>query len=154
VARRGIAQPSVAGNVVSTGGGEFRWGAYLSTKDFIDDAIAEAVERILQSIGSDSEPELALVFVSSAYGSQYERIVPTLRELVPSLKCIYGSSVRRRPPPPPPAAPGGPAAARARAGSFIPAGIRGGLARLPPPPAAPAPTLAARRRRRGTAWWA
>jgi hypothetical protein len=87
--------------VVSTGHGDYSWGSFLSSSEVVDVAIAECVDAILQSIGRDAQPELALVFVSSAYGAQYERIIPALRELVPSLKCVYGCSVswpRRRGP--------------------------------------------------------
>ncbi len=81
---------------MATRPGEFRWGSFLSQKEFVDDAIAEAVSSILQNIGKDSQPNIAIVFVSSAYGQQYDRVVPALRELVPSLQCVYGSSVSCR----------------------------------------------------------
>jgi hypothetical protein len=81
------------GSAATTRPGEFRWGSFLSRKEFIDDAVAEAVSSILLNIGKDAQPNIALVFVSSAYGQQYDRVVPALRELVPSLQCIYGCSV-------------------------------------------------------------
>lgn len=94
--RQGVCRSTtslLAGSAATTRPGEFRWGSFLSRKEFIDDAVAEAVSSILQNIGKDAQPNIALVFVSSAYGQQYDRVVPALRELVPSLQCIYGCSV-------------------------------------------------------------
>ena len=94
------AQPSAAqGTIVRTPGStaEIRWGSYLSKSPSLPDAVNEAVDRILESIGRDSQPELALVFVSSVYGPDFESVVPMLRERLPSLKSVFGCSVSGAP---------------------------------------------------------
>jgi small ligand-binding sensory domain FIST len=69
-----------------------RWGSYVSSLPILELAAKEAVDTILGSIGRDSKPELAVVFVTSSLGSEFDQVVPTLRELVPSLKHIIGCS--------------------------------------------------------------
>ena len=48
---------------------------------------------------SSPEPELAIVFVSAAFGSDFDRLVPLLRERLPSLKHVFGCSVGAAGPP-------------------------------------------------------
>ncbi len=55
----------------------------------------EAVQQVMQAIGEDAKPQLALVFVSSVHGSKFEQVVPLLRAKLPSLKTIFGCSVSR-----------------------------------------------------------
>ncbi len=43
---------------------------------------------------SDPQPELAIVFVSAAFGPDFDRLVTLLRERLPSLKHVFGCSVR------------------------------------------------------------
>lgn len=87
------AAPSLATVVKGGSGQEIRWGSYLSVKPKLEAAIEEAVEKILGSIGTDSQPELAIVFVSSVHGPSFDDVVPLLRQRVPSLKHIFGCSV-------------------------------------------------------------
>lgn len=88
-------QPYAVGTVVRPPGAqnEIRWGSYVSTKEDLPDAIEEAVDRIMGSIGNDSQPELAIVFVSSTHGPDYSTVVPLLRKRLPSLKHVFGCSV-------------------------------------------------------------
>ena len=64
----------------------------MSSLPILELAAKEAVDTIMNSIGKDSRPELAIVFVTSSLGSEFDQVVPTLRELVPSLKHIIGCS--------------------------------------------------------------
>lgn len=50
------------------------------------------METILGSIGPDATPQLAIIFITSALGSEFDQVVPIIRELVPSLKHIIGCS--------------------------------------------------------------
>lgn len=89
-------QPLSTGTVVKTTTSEIRWGSCIVKQDTcnLPAAVNEAVKNILDSIGHDSEPELAMVFISSVYGQEFEDLVPLLREKIPSLKHIFGCSVR------------------------------------------------------------
>jgi hypothetical protein len=78
---------------VPEAGSEIRWGSFLSTEESLEAAVDEAVRTIKDSIGEDAKPELALVFVSSLHGEEFDRVVPLLRERVPSLRHIFGCSV-------------------------------------------------------------
>lgn len=53
----------------------------------------EAVAKIMGSIGADSLPEMALVFVSASHEDDFDHLVPLLRKRLPSLKNIFGCSV-------------------------------------------------------------
>lgn len=78
----------------SNGSSDFRWGSFLSSLPTVPDAVAEAVQATIASIGPDAQPQLAIVFVTSEYSAQFDLVVPTLRQLLPSLKHIIGCSVR------------------------------------------------------------
>lgn len=100
VARRGIRllssatpQQLATGAVVRTSVAEIRWGSFVSRLPVLELAAKEAVSSILASIGTDSQPELAIVFVTSAMGAEFDMVVPVLRQLVPSLKNIIGCTV-------------------------------------------------------------
>ncbi len=86
-------QPALTGSKVKTPAREIRWGSFVSKQLLLAAAIDEAVADIMESIGQDSEPELAIVFVTSTFGPEFEQLVPTLRAKVPSLKHIFGCSV-------------------------------------------------------------
>jgi len=57
-----------------------QWASALSTRPSLEAAIAEACERVRQQV---SAPEVGFLFVSSGYASEYERVVPLLREYLP-----------------------------------------------------------------------
>jgi hypothetical protein len=83
---------------VPEAGAEIRWGSFLSKEEDLEAAVDEAVRAIQDSIGEDVKPELALVFVSSLHGEEFDRVVPLLRKRVPSLRHIFGCSVRSQAP--------------------------------------------------------
>ncbi len=90
------AQAQSVGTVVKQPGAdkEVRWGSALSRATTLSEAMDEAVGSILGSIGRDSKPDLAIVFASSVHGEEFEQLVPMLRERVPSLRTVFGCSVR------------------------------------------------------------
>lgn len=70
-----------------------QWGSFLSKRSRLEDAVDECVKRIMKSSGPGAAPTLAIVFISAAFGSDFEDVVPLLREKVPSLKHVVGCSV-------------------------------------------------------------
>lgn len=85
------------GCVVQSGGQTFRWGSFLSRGSDLPAAVAEATAAILGQIGgTDANPDLALVFASNQMSEGIEELVPLLRTAVPSLRCVYGCTVRGR----------------------------------------------------------
>lgn len=73
--------------------GSFQWSSNVSRRINLDLAIEEAVAGALSSKAAGWEPELAIVFLSSAYVAEYDQLVQLLRQRVPSLKHIFGSTV-------------------------------------------------------------
>jgi hypothetical protein len=93
-----VAGGATTGSIVqmpNNPGQEIKWGCYLSRNKSLRPAIREAVSKVLDSLGGAAvQPSLALVFVSSVHGAEFEQVIPILRELVPSLKHVFGCSVR------------------------------------------------------------
>lgn len=69
------------------------WANALSTRPSLEVAVAEVVDRAQQSLAAS--PDLALVFISSAYASEYSRLMPLLQERlsVPALIGCGGSGI-------------------------------------------------------------
>lgn len=67
----------------------------------MEDAVDSALEAARQSLkqqqqqqqggSADVQPTLAMVFVSSAFAEEYERIVELIKQRVPSIKHVSGS---------------------------------------------------------------
>lgn len=55
-------------------------------------AVEEAIEGARAGHPEDWEPELAIVFLSSAYVAEYRSLVDLLRSKLPSLRIITGST--------------------------------------------------------------
>lgn len=70
------------------------WSCCVSRRINLELAVEEAVAGALRE-APQQQPELAIVFVSSAYTAEYSSVVEQLRAAVPSLTYIVGSSVRR-----------------------------------------------------------
>jgi small ligand-binding sensory domain FIST len=70
-----------------------QWANALSTRPSLEAAVAEVVDRLQQSLTAD--PDLGLVFISSAYASEYSRVMPLLqaRLSVPVLIGCGGSGI-------------------------------------------------------------
>lgn len=61
----------------------------------VEEAVAEAVRQALAAPGwpAGAEPSLAFVFVTSSFQRFYDRVLPLLRERLPSLENMVGCSV-------------------------------------------------------------
>ncbi|NEO31567.1 MAG: hypothetical protein F6K36_14255 [Symploca sp. SIO3C6] len=55
-----------------------KWVNALSTRPSLEAAVAEVVECVLKSLPTPAD--LGLVFISSAYASEYSRVIPLLKE--------------------------------------------------------------------------
>ncbi|NEP01807.1 MAG: hypothetical protein F6K58_24750 [Symploca sp. SIO2E9] len=55
-----------------------KWANALSTRPSLEAAVAEVVESVLKSLPMPAD--LGLVFISSAYASEYSRVIPLLKE--------------------------------------------------------------------------
>ncbi len=60
---------------------QLQWTNVLSTRPSLEAAVAEVVDRVQQSLYGT--PDLGLVFISSAYTSEYPRLMPLLLEKLP-----------------------------------------------------------------------
>ncbi len=60
---------------------QIQWVNALSTRPSLEAAIAEVVATVQQSLSTT--PDLGIVFISSAYASEYPRLVPLLLEQLP-----------------------------------------------------------------------
>lgn len=58
-----------------------RWANYLSTRPSLEAAVKEVVEKSLESL--QTKAHLGLVFISSAFTSEYPRLMPLLQEQLP-----------------------------------------------------------------------
>lgn len=70
-----------------------QWANALSTRPSLEAAVAEVVDRAQQSLTAD--PDFGLVFISSAYASEYSRLMPLFQERlsVPVLIGCGGSGI-------------------------------------------------------------
>jgi small ligand-binding sensory domain FIST len=87
-------QESASGlNLAKPMANPIQWANALSTCPSLEAAVAEVVERAQKSL--TASPDLALVFISSAYASEYSRLMPLLRERlsVPVLIGCGGSGI-------------------------------------------------------------
>lgn len=66
-----------------------KWANALSTHASLEAAIKDAVEQVNQSF--DGTPDLALVFISSAFSSEFSRLMPLLQEQL-SVPALIGCS--------------------------------------------------------------
>ncbi|GAB4815830.1 hypothetical protein N2152v2_002876 [Parachlorella kessleri] len=73
-----------------------QWSSAVCSKADVslEDALAECVREALSDGAwpADSAPQVAFIFISSSYQSHYERVLPLLREKVPSLQHAVGCS--------------------------------------------------------------
>ncbi len=58
-----------------------RWSNSISTRPSLEAAVKEVVEKSLESLGTTAD--LGLVFISSAFTSEYPRLMPLLKEHLP-----------------------------------------------------------------------
>ncbi|MGD1703797.1 FIST signal transduction protein [Dapis sp. BLCC M229] len=58
-----------------------RWSNSISTRPSLEAAVKEVAEKSLESLGTTAD--LGLVFISSAFTSEYPRVMPLLKEYLP-----------------------------------------------------------------------
>lgn len=58
-----------------------QWSNSISTRPSLEAAVKEVVEKSLESLGTTAD--LGLVFISSAFTSEYPRLMPLLKEYLP-----------------------------------------------------------------------
>lgn len=63
-----------------------QWACALSTRPSLEAAVAEVVEQAQRSL--QQPPDLGLVFISSAFSSEFSRLLPLLQERLPGLTLI------------------------------------------------------------------
>ncbi|WP_293136340.1 FIST N-terminal domain-containing protein [Okeania sp. SIO3I5] len=63
-----------------------RWSNFLSTRPSLEAAVKEVAEKSLESLGTTAD--LGLVFISSAFTSEYPRVMPLLKEHLPETVII------------------------------------------------------------------
>jgi len=68
---------------------QIRWANALSTRPSLEAAVEEVVERATESLQASAD--LGLVFISSAFASEYTRLMPLLQERL-SVKVLVGCS--------------------------------------------------------------
>lgn len=83
--------------VVASRFGDLSWASCVSSKTTVTSAVQDAVDSIMQHQQGDFQPDLALVFASCNYGSQLQDVVRAIRRAVPSVRKVFGCSVRLTP---------------------------------------------------------
>lgn len=63
-----------------------RWSNSISTRPSLEAAVKEVVEKSLESL--ETTADLGLVFISSAFASEYPRLMPLLKEYLPETVII------------------------------------------------------------------
>ena len=67
-----------------------KWANALSTRASLEAALNEVIEQAEQQL--DGSASLALIFISSAFASEYSRVMPLLREKLKSQPKVIGCS--------------------------------------------------------------
>ena len=70
-------------------GTKMQWVSALSTRASLEAALDEAIALAQQDLSA--QPDLGLIFISSAFASEYSRVMPLLQEKL-SLKALLGCS--------------------------------------------------------------
>jgi small ligand-binding sensory domain FIST len=68
-----------------------QWISALSTQASLEAAIHEVADQVTGQLSDTDIPDLGLVFISSAFASEFPRLLPLLHEVL-SLPCIVGCS--------------------------------------------------------------
>lgn len=67
---------------------KMQWVNALSTRPSLEAAVADVVERATASLSAPAD--LGIVFISSAFASEYSRLLPLLQEQLPAVKVLIG----------------------------------------------------------------
>lgn len=76
----------VAMNPTPTNPSPMKWASALSTRPSLEAALSEVIEQAQAKLGVGAD--LGLVFVSSAFASEYSRVLPLLREQLPTVPIV------------------------------------------------------------------
>ncbi|MBD1821468.1 FIST C-terminal domain-containing protein [Cyanobacteria bacterium FACHB-DQ100] len=63
-----------------------RWASALSTRPFLEAAVEEVVTQAQTTL--QASPDLGFVFISSAFASEYSRLLPLLRDKLPGVSIV------------------------------------------------------------------
>lgn len=66
---------------------QIQWINAISTRPSLEAAVTEVVDRVKQSLSTN--PDLGILFISSAFGSEYPRVVPLILEQI-SIPILIG----------------------------------------------------------------
>ncbi|HIK12208.1 MAG TPA: FIST C-terminal domain-containing protein [Oscillatoriaceae cyanobacterium M33_DOE_052] len=69
---------------------QIKWTNVLSTRPSLEAAVEETVAQAEQELGC--EPDLGLVFISSAFASEYSRLMPLLQQRLAKAPLLVGCS--------------------------------------------------------------
>lgn len=72
--------------MIKPGSNPMKWTSTLSTRSSLEAAVTEVVEQASQNLGEAAD--LGLVFISSAFASEYARLMPLLQERLPDMTLI------------------------------------------------------------------
>ena len=67
---------------------KMQWANALSTQASLESAVAEVVERATTILQAPAD--LAIVFISAAFTSDYPRLLPLLKEKLTDIKVLIG----------------------------------------------------------------
>ena len=68
-----------------------QWVSALSTKPSLEAAVRDVTEQVNSQL--EAVPDLGLLFISSAFASEYPRLLPLLHDAL-RLPCLIGCSAR------------------------------------------------------------
>ncbi|CAN5709101.1 FIST C-terminal domain-containing protein [soil metagenome] len=63
-----------------------KWASAISTRASLETAVKEVAQQATEQLGK--APDLALVFVSTAFASEYARLLPLLKEELPTARIV------------------------------------------------------------------
>lgn len=63
-----------------------KWASAISTRASLETAVKEVAQQATEQLGE--VPDLALVFVSTAFASEYTRLLPLLKEELPTARIV------------------------------------------------------------------
>lgn len=72
--------------MTNTSTDSMKWVSALSTRPFLEAAVEEVVTQARSLL--DVSPDLGFVFISSAFASEYSRLLPLLREKLPDVPIV------------------------------------------------------------------
>ena len=72
--------------MTDTTSNSMKWASALSTRPFLEAAVEEVVDQAQTLL--DTTPNLGFVFISSAFASEYSRLLPLLKDKLPNVPIV------------------------------------------------------------------